>query len=121
VIYLEDLQVSNLVRNHRLAQNISDVGWARFRTTLEYKAACAGKRVVAVQPQYTSQECSDCGERVPKSLSLRTHVCYSCGLVMDRDENAARNIQARGIQWAGRALRGVVASATAMNRASVGL
>jgi putative transposase len=104
VIYLEDLQVSNMVRNHHLAKSISDAGWARFRTTLEYKAACAGKRVVAVPPQYTTQDCSGCRERVPKSLSVRTHVCPACGLVMDRDENAARNIQ-----WAGQALRGVVA------------
>jgi putative transposase len=101
-IYLEDLQVSNLVRNRRLAKSISDAGWAHFRSTLEYKAACAGKQVVAVPPQYTSQDCSGCGERVPKSLSVRTHVCPDCGLVMDRDENAARNIQ-----WAGQALRGL--------------
>jgi putative transposase len=103
-IYLEELQVSNLVRNRRLAKSISDAGWALFRTTLEYKAACAGKQVVAVPPLDTSQDCSGCGERVPKSLSVRTHVCPACGLVMDRDENAARNIL-----WAGQALRGVVA------------
>jgi putative transposase len=108
-IYLEDLQVSNLVRNCHLAKGIADAGWAQFRITLEYKAACAGKRVVTVPPQYTSQDCSGCGERVPKSLSVRTHVCPACGLVMDRDENAARNIMAEGIQWAGQALRGVVA------------
>ncbi|HEV8190120.1 MAG TPA: transposase, partial [Ktedonobacterales bacterium] len=60
----------------------------------------AGRRVVALPPAYTSQECSGCGERVPKSLSVRTHACPSCGLVLDRDENAARNIQ-----WAGQALR----------------
>jgi putative transposase len=104
VIYLEDLQVRNVLRNHHLAKSISDAGWALFRSTLEYKAECAGKQVVAVPPKYTSQDCSGCGERVPKSLSVRTHVCFTCGLVMDRDENAARNIQ-----WAGQALRGVVA------------
>ncbi|WIG59051.1 MAG: Mobile element protein [Ktedonobacterales bacterium] len=92
VIYLEDLRVRNLVRNHHLAKSISDAGWAQFRTTLEYKAACAGKRVVAVEPAYTSQDCSGCGTRVRKSLSVRTHVCTACGLVLDRDENAARNI-----------------------------
>jgi putative transposase len=107
IIYLEDLQVANLVRNHHLAKAIADAGWAQFRTTLAYKAACAGKQVVAVPPQYTSQNCSGCGERVPKSLSVRTHVCHHCGLVVDRDENAARNIQAVGIQWAGQALRGL--------------
>ncbi len=103
-IYLEDLRVANMVRNRRLAKSISDVGWAQFRTILEAKAACAGRRVVAVPPASTSQDCSGCGERIPKSLSVRTHVCTSCGLVLDRDENAARNIQ-----WAGQALRGVVA------------
>jgi putative transposase len=94
-IFLEDLQVRNMVRNRRLAKSISDAGWARFRTTLEYKAACAGKRVVAVPAQYTSQDCSGCGERVPKSLSVRTHICLACGLVMDRDENAAQRFMGR--------------------------
>ncbi len=104
-IYLEDLRVANMVRNRHLAKSISDAGWAQFRSILEAKAACAGRRVVAVPPAYTSQDCSGCGERgFPKSLSVRTHVCTSCGLVLDRDENAARNIQ-----WAGQALRGVVA------------
>ena len=112
-VYLEDLRVVNMVRNHHLAKSIADAGWAQFRTILEGKAVYAGRQVVAVPAQYTSQDCSGCGERVPKSLSIRTHVCTNCGLVMDRDENAARNIQ-----WAGQALRGVVALATAMNRAS---
>jgi putative transposase len=101
-IYLEDLQVANMVRNRRLAKSIADAGWAQFRTILEAKAACAGRRVVAVPAHYTSQDCSGCGTRIPKSLSVRTHVCTSCGLVLDRDENAARNIQ-----WAGQALRGL--------------
>ncbi|HLY30451.1 MAG TPA: transposase, partial [Ktedonobacterales bacterium] len=96
VIYLEDLQVANMVQNHHLAKSISDAGWARFRAILTYKAACAGKRVEAVPAMYTSQDCSGCGERVPKSLSVRTHVCPFCGLVMDRDENAANNILRAG-------------------------
>ena len=103
-IYLEELRVANLVRNRHLAKSISDAGWAQFRTILEAKAVYAGRRVIAVSPAYTSQDCSGCGTRVPKSLSVRTHVCTNCGLVLDRDENAARNIQ-----WAGQALRGVVA------------
>ncbi len=103
-IYLEDLRVANMVRNHHLAKSISDAGWAQFHTLLEAKAACAGRRVVAVPPAYTSPDCSGCGECIPKSLSVRTHICTACGLVLDRDENAARNIQ-----WAGQALRGVVA------------
>jgi putative transposase len=103
-IYLEDLRVANMVRNRRLAKSISDAGWAAFRTILDAKAACAGRRVIAVSPAYTSQDCSGCGARGPKSLSVRTHICTFCGLVLDRNENAARNIQ-----WAGQALRGVVA------------
>ncbi|WIG57538.1 MAG: Mobile element protein [Ktedonobacterales bacterium] len=114
-IYLEDLRVRNLVRNHHLAKSISDAGWAAFRTTLEYKAACAGKRVVALDPKYTSQDCSGmlddgqggktpCAERIQKSLSVRTHICPRCGLILDRDENAARNILRLG-----QSLRGAVA------------
>ncbi len=101
VIYLEDLQIANMVRNHHLAKSISDAAWAQFRSILAYKAACAGKRVEAIPAQYTSQDCSGCGERVPKSLSVRTHVCPSCGLVIDRDENAAINILRAGqARWA---------------------
>jgi transposase len=91
-------------------------GWYSFRTILTCKAEWAGKRVVAVPPAYTSQDCSGCGERVEKSLSVRTHVCPSCGLILDRDENAARNIQ-----WAGQALRGLAASAAGLNREPVAL
>jgi putative transposase len=105
-IYLEDVRVANMVQNRYLAKSISDAAWAAFRAVLEGKAAYAGRRVIAVQPAYTSQDYRGCGERVPKSLSVRTHICPSCGLVMDRDENAARNIQAAGIHWAGQALRG---------------
>jgi len=115
-IYLEDLRVANMVRNRHLAKSISDAGWASFRIILEGKAAYAGRRVVAVPPAYTSQDCSGCGERVPKSLSIRTHICPSCGLVLDRDENAARNIQ-----WAGQALRGLAGLPAGLNRESVAL
>src|SRR5262249_17490229 len=92
VLYLEDLRVANFVRNRRPSQSSSDAGGAAFGTTLAYKAACAGKQVVVVDPAYTSQDCSGCGARVQKSLSVRTHVCPFCGLVLDRDQNAARNI-----------------------------
>ena len=102
-IYLEDVQVRNMVRNHHLGKSISDAGWAAFRTILEGKAVYAGRRVVAVPPAYTSQDCSGvlpdgsrCLQRVAKSLSVRTHVCPSCGLVLDRDENAALNIRRAG-------------------------
>ncbi len=110
-IYLEDLRVANLLRNRQLAKSISDAGWTHFRVILEAKAACARRQVFAVPPQYTSQDCSGCGARVPKSLSVRTHSCPSCGLVLDRDVNAAKNIL-----WAGQALRGAVAVAAALKR-----
>jgi putative transposase len=105
-IYLEDVQVANMGRNHRLAKSISDASWAQFRVILAAKAADAGRRVVAVPPAYTSQDCSGCGWRVQKSVSMRTHLCPNpeCGLVLDRDENAAKNRER-----AGQALRGAVA------------
>ncbi len=111
VIYVEDLQVANMVKNRHLSKGISDAGWAQFRSILTFKAACAGKSVVAVPPAYTSQDCSRCHQRVHKSLSVRTHVCPHCGLVMDRDENGAVNVK-----WAGQALRGVPALVGAVNR-----
>jgi putative transposase len=111
VIYLEVLQVRTLVRNHHLTISISDAGWAAFRTILTSKAVYAGKWAVAVPPAFTSQDCSGCGERVPKSLSMRTHVCPCCGLVLDRDENAALNILR-----AGQARQGAVALAAVLNR-----
>src|SRR5262245_8268440 len=106
-----------MVRNHHLAISISEAGWSSLRTSLEYKAACAGKHVVAaVSAKYTSQDCSGRGVRVQKSLSVRTHICHSCGLVLDRDENVAQNIL-----WAGQALRGLAGLPAGMNRESVGL
>jgi putative transposase len=117
VSYLEDLQVRNMVRNPHLAKSISDAGWAAFRAILTSKAAYAGKWVVAVPPAFTSQDCSGCGERVPKSLSVRTHACPSCGLVLDRDENAALNILHLGQQQraVGQARQGAGAVAAVLN------
>jgi IS605 OrfB family transposase len=92
LIAYEDLQIRNLVRNHRLAKAIHDAGWGRLRHWVEYFARLHGITAVAVPPQWTSQDCSGCGRRVHKSLSERTHRCLHCGLVLDRDENAAVNI-----------------------------
>ena len=83
-------------RKAGLNKSIQDAGWYSFRSILACKAAWAGKRVEAVPSAfsaYTSQDCSGCGARIQKSLSVRTHVCTNCGLIMDRDENAARTIQ----------------------------
>jgi putative transposase len=91
-ISLDDVQVATRVRNRQLAKSISAASWAQFRTSLSFTAACAGRSVVAIPPAYTSQDWSGCGQRVSKSLAVRTHVCPCCGLVLDRDENAAHNI-----------------------------
>jgi putative transposase len=134
-IYVEAIQPSNLSRRPAPQQDehghyahngasrkaglntsIHDAGWRHFLSILAFKAACAGKRVEAVNPAYTSQDCSGCGERIQKSLSVRTHVCTHCGLILDRDENAAKNIL-----WLGQSLRGVAGMPAAMNREPVGL
>jgi putative transposase len=91
-IYHEALQTVNLVKNHHLAKSISDAGWSGFLSILSFKAACAGRRVVAVPPAYTSQTCSGCGVLVQKGLSVRWHRCPDCGTSLRRDHNAARNI-----------------------------
>ena len=91
LIAVEDLQVKNMVRNHKLAKSISDASWSMFRIWLEYFGKVFNREIVAVKPHFTSQNCSSCGEIVKKSLSVRTHVC-NCGCVLDRDHNAAINI-----------------------------
>ena len=90
----EDLPIRNLVKNHRLAKSLSDAAWGRFLLWVSYYAQLHGIPVLAVPPQYTTQACSGCGTFVQKTLSTRTHVCHGCGLILDRDENAARNILA---------------------------
>jgi putative transposase len=95
-IYHENLRPANMVKNHHLAKSITDAGWGAFLTILTDKAACAGRRVVAVNPAYTSQICSGCGVAVQKGLSVRWHACPDCGTSLHRDHNAARNILALG-------------------------
>jgi putative transposase len=103
-------------RKAELHKRIEDAGWGQFLSILAYTAACAGKRVEAVPPAYTSRDGSGCGARIQKSLSVRTPVCTHCGLMLDRDLNAALNIQ-----WRGQRLRGVPTLAGTMNREPVGL
>ncbi|BAB76164.1 RNA-guided endonuclease InsQ/TnpB family protein [Anabaena sp. FACHB-709] len=91
LVAYEDLRVKNLVKNHCLAKSINDAGWYQFRKWLEYFGVKFGRITVAVNPAYTTSQCSNCGAVVKKSLSTRTHVC-ECGFVMDRDWNAAINI-----------------------------
>ena len=92
LIAVEDLTLSFMTRNHHVALSAHDAGLGLFRQLLESKAEEAGSQVVAVPPQYTSQRCSGCGEIVAKDLSVRTHHCPHCNLVLDRDVNAAVNI-----------------------------
>jgi putative transposase len=99
-----------MVKNHHLAKSITDAGWGAFLTILTYKAACAGRRIIAVNPAYTSQWCSGCGELVYKGLSVRWHVCPQCGTSLHRDHNAAKNIERLG-----RSLQGGVALAASEN------
>jgi len=95
-VYCEDLKIGNMVRNRCLAKSISDAGWGRFIGMIAYKEEESGGRLIQVNPKGTTQMCSRCGETVPKGLSQRIHRCPYCGLVMDRDLNAALNILARG-------------------------
>jgi putative transposase len=100
-VVLEDLQIRNMVKNHHLAKSISDAAWGEFRRWVEYFGKVYGVATVAVAPQYTSQNCSNCGEAVKKSLSTRTHICPHCGHVQDRDHNAAINILRKGLSTVG--------------------
>jgi putative transposase len=97
-IYHEDLQVANMLKNHHLAKSIQDAGWSQFLSILSFKAACAGRKVIAVTPAFTSQRCSGpgCGAIVQKGLSVRWHACPECGTSLHRDHNAAKNIERLG-------------------------
>jgi putative transposase len=100
VIVYEDLRIKNMAKNHCLAKSINDAGWYQFRVWLEYFGKVFKRVTIAVNPAYTSQECSSCGVIVKKSLSTRTHVCQ-CGCVLDRDHNAGINILSSGLGTTG--------------------
>jgi putative transposase len=97
LIAFEDLNIQGMVKNHYLAKSIVDAGWNRLVQFVMYKAESAGRQVVQVNPYNTSQRCSNCGEIVRKSLTVRVHQC-ACGYVADRDENAAINILKLALQ-----------------------
>ncbi|NEN92971.1 MAG: transposase, partial [Okeania sp. SIO3H1] len=96
VIAHENLNIKGLAKT-RLSKSINDAGWGQFLTILTVKAGNAGQKTVAVNPKNTSQDCSNCGEKVDKELSQRTHSCPHCGVVIDRDLNAAINIKNRAV------------------------
>ena len=96
-IAVKRLNIKGMLRNRWLSRAIADVSWGGFLATLQHKAESAGVVVVKVNARGTSQECSGCGREVHKELRVRKHECPHCGLVLHRDENAARNILARAL------------------------
>jgi putative transposase len=96
-IVVEDLKIDNMRRNRHLSKSIGDAGWGVLRNALTYMAGLSEGVMVFVDPRYTSQLCSGCGELVPKDLAVSVHICPHCGLVLDRDVNAARVVLLRGI------------------------
>jgi len=106
IIAFEKLNIKGMMGNktecfgHKLNKSISDVAWNQFMQFTTYKAECAGRTVVFVNPRNTSKMCSRCGQLVEKTLADRVHRC-SCGLVLDRDENAAINILSLGLKTLG--------------------
>lgn len=104
VIVLEDLNIVGMMEEHtivfgnKLNKSIADVAWNQLAQFIAYKAADAGRLCLQVDPRNTSKMCSRCKSIVPKTLADRVHSCPHCGLVLDRDHNAAINILALGLQ-----------------------
>ena len=101
IICIEDLKVKNMIRDSKLARNISDVSWSRLVSMLTYKANWYGRIVVKVPSDYpSSQLCSSCGYKnsITKDLGIRKWTCPKCGSIHDRDIHAARNIMSKGIE-----------------------
>ncbi len=99
-IAVENLSIKDMVKNdfRGINKSIGDAAWRMFVDFLSSKAEYAGRTVVKVNPRYTSQACSRCGNRRKLKLSERVYHCSSCGLSMCRDQNAAINILALGMQ-----------------------
>jgi putative transposase len=92
IIAIEDLNIKNMVKHPYLAKHINDASWGAFGNMVRYKAESANGELAKVDPRGTSQDCSMCGNEVPKTLAQRWHRCPFCGIKMHRDLNAARNI-----------------------------
>jgi len=100
VICVEDLNIKNMVikgKKPKLSKSINDAAWGLFLNILFVKAESAGRTVIKVNPAYTTQDCSNCGNRQVMKLSTRQYECYKCGLSIDRDLNAAKNILSVGL------------------------
>jgi putative transposase len=98
IIIFEKLNISGLLKNHKLAKSIADAAWGQLVNFTHYKAEDAGRKCIQVNPRNTSKMCSRCGVLAEIDLSVRIFHCLSCGLVLDRDHNAAINILALGLQ-----------------------
>lgn len=92
LIAIEDLTLKFMTQNKHLSKSAHDAGLGNLALMLDYKAKARGVSVIMVNPAYTTQRCSQCGYTEAKALSERVHRCVSCGLELDRDVNAARNI-----------------------------
>jgi len=107
IICIEKLNIKDMMSNHtktfgnKLNKSITDVAWSQFAQQLFFKAEYAGRKVIAVEPKFTSQKCSQCGTIVKKDLSTRWHKCPVCGLSIHRDENSSLNILRLGMQSLG--------------------
>jgi len=101
VIAFEDVVITRMLKNHCLAKSIGDAAWNQVTQYTSSKAEEAGRVVVLVDPHGTSGRCSSCGTVVGKDVSIRVHQCPASGLVLDRDQNAAINILALGLQCIG--------------------
>jgi len=96
-VYVEDLNVQSMMGNRGLSKSLGDAGWGMLRNALTYMAERSEGVTAFVSPRGTSQTCSGCGAYVEKDLSVRTHRCHVCGLIIDRDVNAALNVLKRGL------------------------
>lgn len=122
VIVFEKLAVTEMMANHtqvfsnKLNKSIADVAWSQLAQFTAYKAEDAGRLFLQVDPRNTSKKCSRCQSIVPKDLSVRIHDCPHCGLVLDRDHNAAINILALGLQSVNAGLPDEVVEAPGFSR-----
>ena len=122
VIVLEKLAVVDMMSNHtqvfgnKLNKSIVDVAWSQLAQFTAYKAEDAGRLFLQVDPRNTSKKCSRCGSLVPKDVSVRVHDCPHCGLILDRDHNAAINILALGLQSVNAGLPDEVVEAPGFSR-----
>ncbi len=101
LIAFEDLRISNMVKNHCLAKSIHDAAWGQLVRLMEYKAAAQGKRVIRVDPAYSTQECFHCGALNKISLDVREFDCVGCGRHLRRDHNASCIVLKRGLAKVG--------------------